>query len=231
MAHLTPPIHLQRWERYTGFALGLEVDETVYTVRRTGIEVAFTNWARWRGRFVIERLKQVDEYDNNDELKDGVIDPEKQDPQKWVEQDVQTWLDGLQGRKNTTTVPLVEPTIDIPKGWLLTVDDEDTVIKDGLLELTVARTRGTTPAPEAGTSIRAKAGDMVTIGSPPRLYKLWSVASTKWRLTPSIMPKGNDHTPSPATFLKVIILSQTRQYRSKAGRSGWDNVEYAEALT
>lgn len=196
MAHVDPPAHLQSYERFQLFGLGLEVGETTYVIERTGTEVVFTRWARFRGRFVIPRLKQVTEYDNT----------------KALEQDVQTWLNSLMGKKHTTTIPLVEPTIEVPQGWAPVVAAP--AIEGAYLALGVD---------ESATGAATKhVGDVMFVGHPQRLYQLAKVDGTKWLLTPSLLPKGAMFTPAPATALKVQVLTQTIQTRAKAGRGGWD---------
>ena len=210
MAHIDPPSHLRDYRRFQLFELGLEVGETTYPIRRTGDERVFTLWARFRGRFVIPRLKQVTEYDNTEAL----------------EQDVQTWLNSLMGRKNTTDIPLVEPTLRLPKDaagndlpWNPVIGTP--VISDPYMNLDINES-GTNPA---GKSI----GDVMHIGTPKRLYQLTKVTGNVWSFTPSVLPRGTSFEPAPSTSLKVRVLTQSSQSRSKAGRGGWD-IEVVEVV-
>lgn len=222
MVHITPPNHLQDFARYSAFDLGLEVDEEVYVIERTGREVVFLNWARWRGRVIIQRLEQVPEYDNTIPR----------------QQDVQTWLDGIQGRGNTTDVPLVEPTIRLPKdnngnlvSWRPVVDIP--VLENGFLKLTVDES-----GPGVTSPVVKHVGDVLKVGNPNRMYKLYDVTGSNWFLTPGIIPKGtqgntnddlSNRIPLPATSLKVKIITPLSQRRSKGGRGGWD-AEFIEVI-
>ena len=198
MAHIPPPSHLLDFGRFTGFELGLDYGQIVHVIPRTGRRVVYTNWAKWVGRFVIQRLKQTPAYDNT----------------KPIEQDVQTWLDALEGQMHTTDIPIVEPTIELPDAYAPSVTTP--VIEDGLLALTV----------NDGTSQAVKeVGDVLFLGSPKRLYKLVAIDGLKWLLTPAVLPLGDtasDRIPQEATSLKVRVLTSTSQYRARAGRGGWD---------
>ena len=218
MAHVDPPVHLQNFERFQLFGLGLEVGETTYVIERTGDEVVFTRWARFRGRFTIPRLKQVVEYDNT----------------KALEQDVQTWLNSLMGKKNTTNIPLVEPTIRLPRDVNDNVISWDPVISVPAIEgayLALGVDESAT------NNINKSIGDVMFVGNPQRLYQLAKVEGTKWLLTPSLLPMGDASLlpinsvfkPAPATTLKVRVLTQTTQTRAKAGRGPW-NVEVVEVI-
>ena len=204
MAHIVPPAHLQSYERFTALALGMEVGQDSYQIKRTGRRVVFTYWARWRGRFIIDRLRPVERYDN--------MEP--------MEQDVQTWLDALKLEENTTEVPIAEPTIVLPEqSWVPTVDN--VVIADGFLTMDI--TEG------AGRVATKNMGDMVGIGTPERLYKFWGHTGITWMFTPDIMPQSVVVTPRPVDKMKCRVLTQTSQTRRKSGRGGWD-VEYEEVI-
>ena len=210
MAHVDPPAHLQNYERFQLFGLGLEVSETSYVIKRTGNEVVFTHWARFRGRFVIPRLRQVVEYDNTEALA----------------QDVQTWLDSLMGKKNTTTIPLVEPTIRLPQD----VSGNDLAWAPVISAPAIEGAYMVLDVDESATNeINKNIGDVMHVGDPQRLYKLAGVTGDKWKLTPSLLPQGTVFTPSPATSLKVRVLTQTIQTRGKAGRGPWD-IDVAEVI-
>ena len=204
MAHIAPPSHLQNYERFTALALGMEVGQDSYQIKRTGRRVVFTYWAHWRGRFIIERLRPVDQYDNTVPM----------------EQDVQTWLDALKLEENTTDVPIVEPTIILPsQSWIPTIDN--VVIADGFLQMDIT---------EAVDRVAIKKmGDMVGIGTPERLYKVWGNNGITWMFTPDIIPQSVVLIPRPVTKMRCRILTQTSQTRRKSGRGGWD-VEYEEVI-
>ena len=205
MAHINPPAHLEDFGRFTGFEMGLTFGQIVHVAPRTGRRTIFTNWARWAGRFVIERLKQVPEYDNT----------------KALEQDVQTWLDAVQGQEHTTTIPIVEPTIEKPTGYNPSILAPQ--LEDGLLKLTID---------DSASRAEKAPGDMVYIGNPRRLYKLVSFSGNDWMLTPGILPQVplvSDRTPRDVTSINVRLLTSTAQYRAKIGRGGWD-VDFEEAI-